>query len=114
MQSYIDDAKVEARCTVVGSRKRALGALAGIVHKAIQFRSRVPRHATQGGTEETRRPGDAIGGAAVALDELCLPGAAALARLKQKGPASLQALELLLAGGCNRTRLPVRVGDGHR
>jgi hypothetical protein len=79
------------------------------VHKAIQFRSRVPRHATQGGTEETRRPGDVIGGAAVALDELYFPGAAALARLKQKGPASLQALELLVAGTCNLTWKRLRI-----
>lgn len=30
-----------------------------------------------------------------------------LARTKAKGPASLQALDLMVAGGCNRTRLQV-------
>jgi hypothetical protein len=32
MQSYIDDAKVEARCTVVGSSKRAIWHVGG--HRA--------------------------------------------------------------------------------
>jgi len=33
---------------------------------------------------------------------------------KSQGLASLQALDYLVAGACNRTRLPVRVGDAHR